>query len=44
MKDGRETAVAKMGLGNASEWNDDKRTIKLNTEKIRHSPIWSRQM
>lgn len=34
-KDHRETAVAKMGLGNASEGNDDKRTIKLTTEKIR---------
>jgi hypothetical protein len=35
MKDHRETAVAKFGLGNASEGNDDKRTIKLNMEKIR---------
>ncbi len=35
MKDHRETAVAKMGLGTASEGNDDKRTIKLNAEKIR---------
>jgi len=35
MKDHRETAVAKMGLGNVSEGNDDKRTIKLNAEKIR---------
>jgi hypothetical protein len=34
-KDHRETAVAKMGLGTASEGNDDKRTIKLTTEKIR---------
>jgi len=35
MKDRRETAVAKMGLGNTSEGNDDKRTRRLNTEKIR---------
>jgi hypothetical protein len=35
MKDHRETAVAKMGLSNVSKGNDDKRTIKLNTEKIR---------
>jgi len=35
LKDRRETAVAKMGLGTASEGNDDKRTIRLSTEKIR---------
>ena len=34
-KDHRETTVAKLGLGSASEGNDGKRTIKLNSEKIR---------
>jgi len=35
MKDHRETAVAKMGMGTVNEGNDDKRTIRLNSEKIR---------
>ena len=35
VKDHRETAVASYGMGGASTGNDDKMTVKLNTEKIR---------